>query len=175
MRRSLAAILFAAASLSIAPAAAQDAQAPAAQSTPAPQYDQETLDLAAQLVKLSGNSRTFDELLPNIADEAKNAFIRSNPQMQLGIIQVVDRVALTLVPRRPDLDRQLARIWAAGFTKDEMRDLIAFYSSETGKKFAVVQPKLIGVEMGAAQRWARAVSDELTQKVRDELSASMAA
>ncbi len=40
-----------------------------------------------QLVKLSGTARIFDEVLPNIADQAKNAFIRANPQMQLGIIE----------------------------------------------------------------------------------------
>jgi hypothetical protein len=174
MRRSLAAIVFAAAFLCGGPAAAQDAQPPA-QPEPAKQYDQETLDLAAQLVKLSGTARGFDQLLPNIADSAKNAFIRANPQMQLGIIEVVDRIALTLVARRPELDRQLALAWAAAFSKDEMHELIAFYKTETGKKFAAIQPRLMTVEMAAAQGWSRSVEDELTQKVRDELRAAMSA
>jgi hypothetical protein len=135
----------------------------------------EKLALAMQVVKLSGTSRTFDELLPNIADQAKNAFIRANPQMQLGIIQVVDTAVLTLVSRRPELDRILARIWASSFTDEELQSIVDFYSSEAGKKFADVQPRLLAVEMAAAQEWSRSVSMELTEKVSDQLKATMAA
>ena len=61
---------------------------------------------------MSGTARIFDTLLPDVADQAKKAFIRANPQMQLGIITIVDKVALEMVNRRPELDRWLARIWA---------------------------------------------------------------
>jgi hypothetical protein len=134
-----------------------------------------SLALGAQLVKLSGNSRMFDELLPNIADAAKNAFIRANPQMQLGIIGVVDRAAIDLVRRRPELDELLARVWANGFSEEEMEALIEFYSSDLGKKFAEQQPKLLGIEMAVADRWARSVGEELTQMVQDEIRATMQA
>jgi hypothetical protein len=135
----------------------------------------ETIELARELVRLSGTGRTFDELLPTIASQAKNAFIRANPQMQLGIIDLVDRTALTLVSRRKELDESLAKVWASGFTMDEMQELVDFYSSETGKKFADLHAELLGVEMAAAQRWARSVSNELTQKVADELRATVSA
>ena len=135
----------------------------------------ERLALGLQLVQLSGTGRTFNEVLPNIAAEAKNAFIRANPQMQLGIIDVVDRIALGLVSRRPELDNYLARVWASGFTNEEMQELVEFYSSETGKKFAELHPQLLGVEMAAAQEWGRSVSRELTQKVSVELRLSLEA
>lgn len=135
----------------------------------------ETMQLALQLVRLSGIGRTFDELLPNIASQAKNAFIRANPQMQLGIIEMVDRTALTLVSRRRELDENLAKVWASGFTVEEMRELVEFYSSPTGQKYADLNAELLSVEMAAAQHWARSVNDELTQKVADELRASVAA
>ncbi|HEX2255819.1 MAG TPA: DUF2059 domain-containing protein [Afifellaceae bacterium] len=135
----------------------------------------ERLALGAQLVRLSGTGGAFDELLPNIADQAKNGFIRANPQMQLGIIDVVDRIALTLVPRRAHLDKQLARVWAAAFTEEELQQLIEFYSSDVGKKFAEQQPKVLAIQVATAQEWGRSVSAELTQKVTEELRAAMAA
>jgi hypothetical protein len=182
----LAASLVAAAlSLGNGATLAQEAQ-PQAATLPAPspsalqelmQKDlpESSLALGAQLVKMSGNSRMFDELLPNIADAAKNAFIRANPQMQLGIIGVVDRAAIDLVRRRPELDELLARVWANGFSDEEMQELIEFYSSELGKKFAEQQPKLLGIEMAVADRWARSVGEELTQMVQDEIRATMQA
>ena len=135
----------------------------------------EKLALGAQLVRLSGTGRAFDEVLPNIADQAKNAFIRANPQMQLGIIEVVDRIALTLVPRRAHLDKQLARVWAAGFSEEELQGLVDFYSSDLGKKFAEQQPKVLAIQVATAQEWGRSVSAELSQKVADELRAAVEA
>ena len=136
---------------------------------------EESLKLGLQLVKLSGNSETFNIILPNIADQAKNAFVRANPQMQLGIIDIVDRVALSLINRRPDLDNALARVWASGFTDDEMRELITFYSTDVGKKYAELHPKLLTVQMATALEWGKAVSQELTEKVAAELRAALAA
>lgn len=158
----------------VATAPAQQA-ADAGQSKSVNEPTPETLDLAKQLVELSGSSRTFDELLPNIADQAKNTFIRSNPQMQLGIITVVDKVALDLVERRPDLDRALERIWATAFNKEQLEELIAFYTSPTGKRFAAVQPRLIAAQMSAAQNWSASVSEEMSQRVAEELRAQLAA
>lgn len=182
MNRIPAAFLIAVLALAVSGAArAQDAQLPeggteqALQQIQSAEVAPEELAVARNLVELSGTSRAFDELLPNIADQAKNSFIRANPQMQLGIIEVVDRIALTLVSRRPQLDDMLARIWAVGFTHEELEELQAFYSSETGKKFASIQPELLGVQMGAAQQWSQSVSRELTEKVSAELRAAMAA
>jgi hypothetical protein len=95
--------------------------------------------------------------------------------MQLGIIDVVDRVALDLVKRRPELDEYLARVWASGFTDDEMQELIDFYSTDTGKKYAELHPQLLGVELAAAQEWGRSITRELTARVSAELKSTMAA
>ena len=193
MRRMLAALLLAtAACLAASQALAQQtetapppAQAPAAGQPAAEpsafqemmnkEYSKESLDLAAQLVKLSGTGRAFDEVLPNMADQAKNEFIRANPQMQLGIIEIVDRVALSLVDRRPQLDQMLARVWASGFTDEEMQSLIEFYSSDVGKKFAALHPRLLAVQAITAQVWGGNVLGELTRRVQAELRATMAA
>ena len=172
MRRSVAAFLVglaATAAGGFAFAQAQTQELPTLQEIIGGEIPQESLDLALQLVRLSGNSNAFDELLPNIADQTKNLFIRANPQMQLGIISIVDRLALTLVPRRPELDLQLARIWASGFTDEEMRTLIGFYQTDIGKKFAAVYPKVLSVEVVAAQQWSRSVGEELAELVGNEL------
>jgi hypothetical protein len=177
MKRLLAAlVIVTAVSAGPLPVLAQEAPAESAlQNIIEGEIPEERMQLAMQLVRLTGTSRSFDELLPNIADQAKNAFIRANPQMQLGIIEVVDRIALTLVSRRPELDDYLARVWASGFSDEEMQELIDFYSSDVGKKYADLLPELLAVQMGAAQEWGRSVGQELTQRVADELRATMAA
>ena len=172
-----AAFLASAAAFGLTAALAQDAgqPEPPLQTIIQGELPPETLALALRLVELSGSGRTFDEVLPMVADQTKNAFIRANPDMQLGIISVVDRIAVSLVSRRPELDNYLARVWASGFTEDEMQDLADFYESDTGKKFAATLPRLLAVQTAAAQQWGQSIGEELKQKVTEELRAAMTA
>jgi len=180
MKVSFAALLFAlAAMLGIAPAYAQDTptgtDSSALQKILQTELPPERMALAVKLVQVSGVARVFDDVLPTIAEQSKNEFIRANPQMQLGIIAVVDKIAVQMVSRRPELDRFLARIWASGFSDAEMEALIDFYGSDTGKKFAATMPAMLAVQTSAAQQWGRSVADELNAKVQAELKAKVAA
>jgi hypothetical protein len=137
----------------------------------AQEIDAEELILARQVLDASRTGRPFDQFLPNVADAAKTTFIRSNPQMQLGIIEVVDKVALDLVPRREDLDTRLTDVWALAFEKDELRALLEFYNSPVGKKFGAVMPRILTAQIGIAEEWSRELSVEMQKRVGDELTA----
>ncbi len=181
MKCSRAAVILALAAVLCAPQAfAQDDGKKKPEGTPLDkimtmEVSPEKLELAGKIVKMTGSSRLYDELLPNIADQAKNSFIRANPQMQLGIISVVDKIAVQMVSRRPELDQYLARVWASGFSEEELQQLIDFYSTDIGKKYAIALPQLLAVQTAAAERWAQSVSAELNKRVQAELKAAMAA
>jgi hypothetical protein len=137
----------------------------------AQEIDAEELALARQVLDASRTGRPFDELLPNIADQAKTTFIRSNPQMQLGIIEVVDKVALDLVVYREDLEVRLTEVWALAFDKDELRVLLEFYNTPAGKKFGAIMPRILTSQIGLAEIWARELSQEMHKRVDEELTA----
>lgn len=176
MKATLAALVVAVGAVLGGAANAQDAQAPdSLQSIMETELSAERMALAMKLVELSGTTRIFDEVLPSIAEDSKNRFIRANPQMQLGIIAVVDRIAVQLVSRRPELDQYLARVWASGFSDEEMQEIIDFYSTDVGKKFSNALPQVLAVQTAAAQEWGKSVSEELNVKVQEELRAAVAA
>jgi uncharacterized protein len=178
MKATLAALVVVVGAIFGGAANAQDAQAPdanALQNILQTEIAPERMALAMKLVELSGTTRIFDEVLPSIAEESKNRFIRANPQMQLGIIAVVDRIAVQMVSRRPELDQYLARVWASGFSDEEMQELIDFYSSDVGKRFSNALPQVLAVQTAAAQEWGKSVSEELNLKVQEELRAAVAA
>ena len=180
MKVLFAALLVAfAAVLGIVPAYAQEAptgsDSSALQKVLQTELPPERLALASKLVQVSGVARVFDDVLPTIAEQSKNEFIRANPQMQLGIIAIVDKVAIQMVARRPELDTFLARIWASAFSDEEMQALTDFYSSDAGKKFAARMPAMLAVQTSAAQQWGKSVAEELNTKVQAELKANVAA
>lgn len=159
------------------PAAAQDQQQPSeddisariSQALEEDPIDPERLRLARRVLDATDVTRPFDEILPDIADQAKTTLIRSNPQMQLGIINVVDRVALEMVERRAELENIMARIWAETFSDEELEELLGFYQSPIGRKYAQEFPLLLRAQIGAAEWWSRDISEDMFRRVQREL------
>lgn len=158
------------------PVAAQDQQltpdkAPSERIAEALQqeFDPEELKLARRVVDVTDVTRPFDSILPEVADKAKTTLIRSNPQMQLGIIEVVDRVALEMVDQRAELEEIVAKIWASAFTAEELQTLLDFYQTPVGEKYANVFPGILRAQIGAAEWWGQRLSQTLFARVQQEL------
>ena len=117
----------------------------------------------------SNTGRSFDEILPTVADRAKSTFIRANPQIQLGVIEAVDRVALDMVKNRQDLDEGLVRVWARAFDPAELTAILEFYQSPAGQKFAENYPKVISTQLAVADNWTKEIGGIMARRVREEL------
>jgi hypothetical protein len=158
LKRTLLALAIVGAGLSVLPTFAATDEVTAAQ-----------IALAAEAIKASQTTRSFDNVLPNLADVTQNRLIQVRPDLHEEISNAVQAAALKLVPRRADLDRDVARIWAKAFTNDELKAISAFYSSEAGKKLVELGPKVAADSMNAVKGWSDRVSEELYDKSREEL------
>jgi len=128
------------------------------------------LDAALVAVQSAGAARGFDSVLPALADRVKSRLIRIRPDLHEVISTVVENVALTLTPRRADLDRAVASVWARNFTEDELVTIAEFYKSPTGQKFAEIGPRVIQDSLKSVESWSTRVGEELYEKSREELA-----
>ena len=134
-----------------------------------PPLSEQHLQLARQVFIASKTGRSFDNILPNLAEQAKTNFVRSNPQIQLGVIDAVDRVALNMVPMRKELDEGLIRVWARAFTEEELKDLLQFFESPTGQKFTENYTKVISTQLALAESWTTKLSRVIAIRTEREL------
>ena len=149
---------------------AANAMAQSSQSEEAlPPLSEQHLELARQVFIASKTGRSFDNILPTVAEQAKSTFVRSNPQIQLGVIDAVDRVALELVPMRKELDDGLIRVWARAFTEEELKNLLQFFESPAGQKFSDNYPKVISTQLALAESWTLKLSQVLARRTKREL------
>ncbi|SON56379.1 hypothetical protein HDIA_2838 [Hartmannibacter diazotrophicus] len=151
-----AAAFLLAASLMTLPAAAED-------------FTPEHLAAAQKAIQAAHASETFDQILPVLADQTKSLFQRSNPAAIKDIDEVVDSVALNLAKRRPELQAELQRVWAARLSIEELQTVTAFYESPTGKKFGELMPAILQDSVRVAGVWRDALSSEIVTKSREEL------
>ncbi len=91
----------------------------------------------------------YDNILPNLAERLKAQFIQASPNFQNQISAAVDEQALA-PPRRADLEKEAATIYAKGFSVDELKS-ISTSSTRTGKKPPTNQP-LVSRELTKAAR-----------------------
>lgn len=138
-------------------------------SSRAADYAPEHLASARAAIAASNTTTAFDNILPNIAQQTKTLFIRTNPTLIQQLEETVTEVALEFAKRRPELDREIQKVWASRFSKDELDEIAKFYNSTVGKKFAKEFQDMIGLSVKAAIGWQDQLSTDMVTRVRDEM------
>ena len=102
-------------------------------------YKQETVEF----IKLTGAAKAFQNAIDQLGmtvPETKKA-------------EYVKEASATL----DDLYGQMAELYMAEFTQDEIQQLVAFYNTDLGKKLADKQLSLTQKAMGLGQSWGMKV------------------
>jgi uncharacterized protein len=155
-RLAFAAVLAAAISAGSAPARAQEPSAGA-------------VAMAREIIVLKGGNVLFERIVPGVIENVKNNFLPTNPQLGKPLNEVAEILHKEFEPKRAEIVTEAARIFAQRFTEQELKDIVAFYRTPTGKKLAVEEPISIDQSMRRAQTWA----DDLLEKVMTRFRAEM--
>ena len=160
-RAAAAALLISGIALSV-PAKAQEVSA-------------DHLKAAREAITALGATDRFDIILPTVAEQLKAQLIQSSPNFQDAIGKTVDAEALALAPRRADLEKESATIYAKTFSADEMKAIATFYSSDAGKKLLKDGPIATRELLKAADIWATGVQRDLTANTAAALQKAVGA
>lgn len=122
---------------------------------------EDQIKAARAAIDAIGATSRFDNILPGLAARVKATFVQASPNHEVEINAVVDEQALALAPRRADLEKEAATIYAKTFTQDELKAIADFYASPVGKKLLSDGPIATREVMKAAEIWAAGVSRDL--------------
>ncbi|HLF22319.1 MAG TPA: DUF2059 domain-containing protein, partial [Burkholderiales bacterium] len=111
----------------------------------------------------------FNTLIAGVVEQAKLLFLQQNPGLSKDVNEIASKMRNDLAPRLNELRGEVARIYAARFNEQELKDLLAFYKSPVGKKYVEQQPQIADASLRFAQNWANKLSDEVIAKMRVEL------
>jgi hypothetical protein len=158
-RRGLGLAAVAAVLLGVAPATHAQQQNP----TPA------SLLVAKQIVTVTGATALFNPLIAGVVEQAKLLYLLQNPSLAKDLDAIADKMRKDLQPRFAELGNEIAKLYATHFTEQELKTILAFYSSPAGKKLLTQQPVVADASMKFAQDWANKLSEQVTAKMREEL------
>ncbi|HBF28086.1 DUF2059 domain-containing protein [Rhizobium sp.] len=127
------------------------------------------IDVARSAITALGVTNVFDNILPNLAARLKAQLFQSYPNLEEQINSTVDKQAIALAPRRGDLEKEAAIVYAKAFTQDELKQIATFFNSPAGKKLINDQP-VANRELGkAADIWASGIARDLEKNTNDVL------
>jgi hypothetical protein len=142
------------------PAAAQQAQ-------PAPSPGQ--VQLARELIESNGSLKALDAIVPAYLEQARNMFAQNNPDLVGPLTEVAAGLRAEFDAKRGEVIDGIARAYAARFTEAELKELVAFYKSTTGKKFVATLPVVLQESFERMQAWSAKLSEEMIGRIRAEM------
>ena len=125
--------------------------------------------IAKELITITGTTTLFSPLIAGVVEQAKVLYLQQNPALAKDLNEITTQIRAELQPRFSELTEEVARLYAANLTEQELKDILAFYKTTAGKKLLAEQPKIVDTSMKFAQDWATKLSDQVIAKMRDEL------
>ncbi len=141
--------------------------APAAPQTAAGPED--ALQAARELVVTMNMTAQFRTLFPAILQALKPAIVQNRPEVARDFDAVVPIAIELSLARINELNEIWATIYARNFTVPELRDIAAFYRTETGQKLLAKLPAISQEGLVAGQKFGQTLAVELQQRIIEEL------
>ncbi len=132
----------------------------------------EHIAAAKKAIATTNATDNLNDILPRAAANLAGQLIESRPDIEAQITLFVNESALELAPRRGDLEKEVAMIYARIFSEEELQQITEFFSTKAGGKFLTELP-LIVREMGRASNvWGTGINRDLTKKVQEKIDAA---
>jgi hypothetical protein len=167
--KSLSGIMLAAGlavglALAAAPVNAQQPAAPAAKpASPA------AIAAAKEILAMKNASAMYAQAIPTVVEQTKTTFLQNNLNYQKDLNEVAVIVAQGFAGREKEIGEGMAKVYADGFTEQELKDLVTFYKSPLGQKLLTAEPQAIQSSIAYMKQWAQNFSQVVTAQFRAEM------
>lgn len=127
------------------------------------------IKLATEVVDASGGSRSFDRVIPQLFQQTYSTYLAQNPDLTKDLTESLAALIPEFEKRKEEILVFLARAFADKFSEAELKELLAFYRSPTGKKLVEQQSAILQDAFQKTQEWGAKVSQELIDRLKAEM------
>ncbi|MDX2309121.1 MAG: DUF2059 domain-containing protein [Hyphomicrobium sp.] len=135
----------------------------------APPHSNDPVALSKDLIAATGAAKQFEAVLPAMFAQMEPFFLQMAPGKETEVRDIMQRLLMRFAARKGEVLDEIAKIYAANLSVEDMTAMIAFFRSEPGKRFVERQPKITQESMIAGQRWGEKLGAEIEIEIRDEM------
>jgi hypothetical protein len=119
------------------------------------------------LLKEMGTLENMDHMVDIIVPTIIGNFRKVNPNIPEATWNELILVAVDEAKKSaPELKKPLITIYDSSFTTEEIKQLVAFYSSPIGHKIATQMPELMQQSVAMGQAWGKRVAERVEDRIR---------
>jgi hypothetical protein len=139
--------------------------APGRADEPSPAAIQSANRLIAEL----GLIQSLNVVVPVLFGEFEKNIVATRPELKDPLHQVLVALVPEFENGEPAVLDDVAHVMASKLTEAEIKEVLAFYESPTGKKFVAAEPAFVNELQVAGSNWRQKLADDLLPRVREEL------
>jgi hypothetical protein len=125
--------------------------------------------LAKDIIVAKGSSTMYDPIVPGVVDRIRALLIQTSPMLSRELNEVTVQLKREYASRIGEPINEMARLYAARFTEQELKDALAFYKSPLGVKIINEEPAILEASLERMQAWREKFSEEVVIKFRNEM------
>ena len=125
--------------------------------------------LARDVLITKGAGAVVDPLVRGVIESVKNSFLPTNPNLSRELNDSAAVLHKEFEGKRNEVLEVMARAYAQHFTEQDLKDLLLFYKTPLGQKFAKEEPA--GIEDGfrRAKEWTDSFAEAVMARMRGEM------
>jgi uncharacterized protein len=142
---------------------------PPAQATSTPQPSPSHLAVAREVVVLSGMTRTFDVIPPEMNEQIKKN-LGTRPDLAKDLDQVIESMKPEMELQKQQMVNAAAKVYASRVSEADLKEIAAFFKSPIGKKYVETQPQILDSMVVEIQNWTKQLAEYVMVRVRAEMT-----
>jgi uncharacterized protein len=127
------------------------------------------LKLAQEILDLKNAAALFKPMVPGVIERVKFTLLQTNPALRKDLDAVAANLNKVYAPRTAEMLNEFARAYASNFSEAELKELVAFYRSATGKKSIVAEPQIFEAVISGLRTWQDEFAEEVISSFRAEM------
>lgn len=125
--------------------------------------------MAKEIITVKGSASGFNAVLPRVIERVKGMLLRTNPMLSKDLDEVSAKLLKDYGKAASEPLTEAAKLYASKFTEQEMRAILAFYKSPTGKKVIDEEPLVLQESVRNVDAWSEKLSEDMLIKFRNEM------
>lgn len=120
-----------------------------------------------RLLDLTGAQKLGEQMTASFTQQFGQALRQANPNVPPRMIEIAGDVAKTLFAKEyPSLVPHMVSAYAKVMTRDDVRQLIAFYESPLGRRVLELTPLIAQAGTEASQTWVQQITPQLQAELQ---------
>lgn len=125
--------------------------------------------MAKEIITLKGSAGGFNAVGVGVIEQSKAVLLQTNPTLGKDLNDVAIKLRADYAARMAEPLNNAAKTYAAAFTEQELKDILAFYKTPVGKKVIEREGKIFEDSMTNLDAWAAKFTEEVLGRMRAEM------